>query len=303
MSSLIGNIATCAFLLTVYTSMVAGDFEVPEAAEGYIGQSTTLQCKLEGYHRWYVISWIRRRPDGSEVTIVRLPADSKTPEWATGVDYSFKSRIRQKITIETELTEFTLVLRDLQCSDRGMYVCKYVGTSTVQKVLHLSVKVDAMRPSIHYNYLVIEVNSSLIVDCKAKVGYPPKKLTWFYRSRGHDRFEVIPNNRPVREIKNNECDIYATQPLEIFANTNATRVIYRCAFEGEYNWNNMYDEVSVRLPAVEVKPATERHDCMKTGSCAMEAVADGEHNRGSSSTLTASLTVMVFLCAAAMVGL
>ncbi|XP_046342533.1 uncharacterized protein LOC124123264 isoform X3 [Haliotis rufescens] len=195
MSSLIGNIATCAFLLTVYTSMVAGDFEVPEAAEGYIGQSTTLQCKLEGYHRWYVISWIRRRPDGSEVTIVRLPADSKTPEWATGVDYSFKSRIRQKITIETELTEFTLVLRDLQCSDRGMYVCKYVGTSTVQKVLHLSVK------------------------------------------------------------------------------------------------------------AVEVKPATERHDCMKTGSCAMEAVADGEHNRGSSSTLTASLTVMVFLCAAAMVGL
>ncbi|XP_071111311.1 nectin-1-like [Haliotis cracherodii] len=302
MSSLIGNIATCAFLMTVYTSMVAGDFEVPEAAEGYIGQSTTLQCKLEGYHRWYVISWIRRRPDGSEVTIVRLPADSKTPEWATGVDYSFKSRIRQKITIETELTEFTLVLRNLQCSDRGMYVCKYVGTSTVQKVLHLSVKVDAMRPSIHYNYLVIEVNSSLIVDCKAKVGYPPKKLTWFYRSKGHDRFEVIPNNRPMREIKNNECDIYATQPLEIFANTNATHVIYRCAFEGDYNRNNMYDEVSVRLPAVEVKPATERHDCMKTGSCAMEAV-DGEHNRGSSSTLTASLTVMVVLCAAAMVGL
>ncbi|KAK3740576.1 hypothetical protein RRG08_003353 [Elysia crispata] len=245
---------TIRFAERYYTSqpevwfITTGEVKAPlttQDVRGHMHRSATLRCMLAKHNKdWYVINWHRINLIGDPVLLVRLPVRTKIPEWGPQLSPDIQSRIRPIITVEKHHVEFNIKLTNLTCEDDGHYSCSAVtNQGEIISTAKLTVKAKPQSPIVTSILTPHGKGSSLILECKADVGLPPRLLYWYVRPPG-DFFTRVDDDHDIPQEVHG-CRYSRTRTVDVTALRSPPGTNFRCAYPGNIDKPGMFNDYIV----------------------------------------------------------
>ncbi|ESO89465.1 hypothetical protein LOTGIDRAFT_234306 [Lottia gigantea] len=266
--------------------MLSSEFVVPDFVSTELGGTIRLECKLVGQYRWYAIAWKKTSEDGTVKQLVNLPIDTRQPEWNKEASNIYGFRYSPIINMDGEITEFSLKIKNVDCSDRGKYSCIVTGNFP-EKTKDVTVEAISLptSPTIEYDKLVIERNSTFELTCEAEIGLPSSNIVWLRKTKDSNVFERLDDQGRSAVTDITACEKRESSSIDIFVSDESDGSIYRCALHGRHNEAKFYDEVKVELAEIPTTadPGNDS-DCDGT-VCISENKDPTTNDSGNSSTV------------------
>lgn len=206
------------------------------ALDVIIGHSPTLTCTYTydiGSKDLIFIRWSKVF-EGYPNTPVALMKDGKDPEWLPTAGDLFKENVNLTTSSAATNVAFNLRFRAFGCADEGTYECEvFTYTQTLKSQTELIAKAPPGSPQIHDDVIQVKNNDSFFIHCQSDVGIPPVTLSWLYKSRDKNIYQLVTEAVKQENSKSRQCIYKGTSSLEVVMTEELDGAVFLCATSAE----------------------------------------------------------------------